>query len=123
MLAMLGVDVHSRGLRNLARMLVERGVEVIYLGEHNTAEGVAAAIAAENPDIVGFSFSNSTYLEQMKGFFEVTRAAGVDDVPVIVGGLIHPDDEPALREIGVSGIFGPGSSIDAIHQFLEGTLR
>lgn len=123
MLAMLGVDVHSRGLRKLARMLRDRGVEVIYLGEHNTAAAVAAAIGAEDPDVVGFSFSNSTYLEQMAEFFQVTAAAGVDDVPVIVGGLIHTDDEPALRSMGVAGVFGPGSSVDEILVFLDGVRR
>lgn len=122
-LAMLGVDVHSRGLRTLAGALEARGIEVIYLGEHNTAEAVAAAIKAEKADAVGLSFSNSTYREQMTNFFEVTRAAGVDQVPVLVGGLIHPDDESALREIGVAGVFGPGSSFDDIVEFLRGTAK
>lgn len=119
MLAMLGVDVHSKGLRTLARLLRDRGVEVIYLGEHNTAAGLVQAVIAEDPDVLGLSFSTSTYVHQITALMEEMDRADVADVPVMVGGLIHPDDETALKELGVAAIFGPGSTIDAIVQFLE----
>jgi methylmalonyl-CoA mutase C-terminal domain/subunit len=115
---MLGVDVHTKGLRTLARQLRDRGVEVIYLGEHNSADGMARAVVAEDPDVVGLSFSTSTYLHQVAALAQAMKEAAVDDVPVMVGGLIHPDDEPALRDMGVAAVFGPGSSIDAIMGFL-----
>src|SRR5262245_43621873 len=98
LLAMLGTDVHSKGIRTLAQLLRDRGVEVIYLGEHNTAEGVINALIAEDADLVGLSYSTATYLHYTRDLMQKMRAAGVGDVPVMLGGLIHEDDEPALRD-------------------------
>jgi methylmalonyl-CoA mutase C-terminal domain/subunit len=119
LLAMLGTDVHSKGIRTLAQLLRDRGVEVIYLGEHNTADGVINALIAEDADVVGLSYSTATYLHYTRGLLERMRESGVDDVPVMLGGLIHAEDEPALREIGVQGIFGPGSTMEQIVEFLQ----
>jgi methylmalonyl-CoA mutase C-terminal domain/subunit len=118
LLAMLGTDVHSKGIRTLARLLRDRGVEVIYLGEHNTAEGVVNAIIAEDADVVGLSYSTATYLHYTRELMQKMKEAKVDDVPVMLGGLIHREDEPALREMGVKGIFGPGSTTEDVIQFL-----
>lgn len=119
LLAMLGTDVHSKGIRTLAQLLRDRGVEVIYLGEHNTAEGLINALIAEDADVVGLSYSTATYLHYTRDLLVKMRAAGIDDVPLMLGGLIHADDEPALFEMGVKGVFGPGSSMDQIAAFLE----
>ncbi|SCK10802.1 methylmalonyl-CoA mutase, C-terminal domain [Variovorax sp. HW608] len=119
LLAMLGTDVHSKGIRTLAQLLRDRGVEVIYLGEHNTAEGVINALIAEDADLIGLSYSTATYLHYTRDLMQKMRTAGVGDVPVMLGGLIHADDEPALREMGVRGIFGPGSTLTDIVDFLQ----
>lgn len=119
LLAMLGTDVHNKGIRTLAQLLRDRGVEVIYLGEHNTAGGVINALIAEDADVVGLSYSTATYLHYTRDLMEKMREAGVDDVPLMLGGLIHADDEPALRDMGVRGIFGPGSTMDQIVEFLQ----
>jgi len=119
LLGMLGTDVHTKGIRTLAQLLRDRGVEVIYLGEHNTAEGMVNAILAEDVDVVGLSFSTATYVHYTRVLIEAMKAAGVDDVPVMLGGLIHRDDEDELKSIGVKGIFGPGSTTDGIMQFLQ----
>jgi len=119
LLGMLGTDVHTKGIRTLAQLLRDRGVEVIYLGEHNTAEGMVRAILAEDVDVVGLSFSTATYVHYTRGLLDAMKAAGVDDVPVMLGGLIHRDDEADLKAIGVKGIFGPGSTTDQIMRFLE----
>lgn len=119
MLGMLGTDVHSKGIRTLAQMLRDRGVEVIYMGEHNTTEGMINAMLAEDVDVVGLSFSTSTYMHYTRNLLEKMHVAGIDDVPVMLGGLIHPDDEPALRAMGVKGIFGPASTTDQIMVFLR----
>lgn len=118
LLGMLGTDVHSKGIRTLAQLLRDRGVEVIYLGEHNTAESFINAIIAEDVDLVGLSFSTSTYVHYTRDLIEKMKQAGVGDVPVMLGGLIHADDEPELRDIGVKGIFGPGTSIEQVIDFL-----
>jgi methylmalonyl-CoA mutase C-terminal domain/subunit len=119
LLAMLGTDVHNKGIRTLAQLLRDRGVEVIYLGEHNTAGGVINALIAEDADVVGLSYSTATYLHYTRDLLDKMRTAGVGDVPLMLGGLIHADDEPALREMGVRGIFGPGSTMDQIVEFLQ----
>ncbi len=118
MLAMLGTDVHSKGIRTLAQVLRDEGVEVIYLGEHNTAESLINAILSEDPDVLGLSFSTSTYIHYTRDLLDKMHIAGVGDVALMLGGLIHPDDEDALRELGVKGIFGPGSVTREIVEFL-----
>jgi methylmalonyl-CoA mutase C-terminal domain/subunit len=119
LLGMLGVDCHSKGLRTLAVLLRDHGVEVVYVGEHNSSVGMANAVAMEDPDVVGVSFSTSTYLHHTRDFLGEMAKAVVADVPLILGGLIHPDDEPELRAMGVAGIFGPGTKIDDVLEFLD----
>ncbi|HEX5805339.1 MAG TPA: cobalamin-dependent protein [Macromonas sp.] len=119
LLAMLGTDVHSKGIRTLAQLLRDQGVEVIYLGEHNTAEGLINALIAEDADVLGLSYSTATYVHYTRDLMQKMQAAGVSDVPVMLGGLIHADDEPALRDMGVQGIFGPGSTLPDIVAFLQ----
>ena len=119
LLAMLGTDVHSKGIRTLAQLLRDEGVEVIYLGEHNTPAGLIQAAIAEDVDIIGLSFSIATYLHHTRDLLDKMRAAGVADIPLMLGGLIHRDDEPELREMGVAGIFGPGSQTSDIVAFMQ----
>lgn len=121
LLGMLGTDVHSKGIRTLAQMLRDRGIEIIYIGEHNTCEGMTQAIIAEDADLVGLSFSSSNYLDYTEQLISTMREQDVSDVPVMLGGLIHPEDEDALRSMGVAGIFGPGSDIDTILAFIHKT--
>lgn len=123
LLGMLGTDVHTKGLRTLAQLLRDEGIEVIYLGEHNTVDGMVNAMIQEDVDVVGISFSIATYVHYAKQLLDAMKAKGVADIPVMVGGLIHPDDEPKLREIGVSGIFGPRSNTPQILEFLRRTAR
>lgn len=120
LLAMLGTDVHSKGIRTLAVLLRDLGVEVIYLGEHNTADGVVNAVIAEDADVVGISYSTATYMHYTGELMEKMHAAGLGDVPVMLGGLIHPEDQPELKTMGVKGIFGPGSTTSQIIDFLTG---
>lgn len=123
LLGMLGTDVHTKGLRTLAQLFRDEGIEVIYLGEHNTVDGMVNAMIQEDVDVVGISFSIATYLHHTKQLIDTMKAKGVADIPVMVGGLIHPDDEPKLREIGVAGIFGPRSTTPQILEFIRGTAR
>lgn len=117
-LGMLGVDVHSRGLRTIARVLRDAGVEVVYLGEHNSAAGMAAAAVAEDADVVGVSFSVSTYVHYVADLMAELDRAGGGDIPVMVGGLIHPEDVDRLHALGVAVVFGPDSTTDAILDYV-----
>ena len=119
LLGMLGTDVHTKGIRTLAQVLRDDGVEVIYLGEHNTVDGMVNAIIQEDADVVGISFSIATYLHYAKQLIDAMQLRGVGDVPVMVGGLVHPEDHQKLKEIGVKGIFGPGSTTPEILAFIR----
>jgi methylmalonyl-CoA mutase, C-terminal domain len=119
MLGMLGTDVHTKGIRTLSQLLRDAGVEVIYLGEHNTVEGMVSAVIAEDPDVLGLSFSTASYLQYVERLMAQMRHKDVADVPVMLGGLIHTDDHAALKALGVQGIFGPGSTLPSIMEFLE----
>lgn len=123
LLGMLGTDVHSKGIRTLAQVLRDAGVEVIYVGEHNSVEGMVGAVVDEDADIVGLSFSSAAYLDYTRQFIAAMKRRGVADVPLMLGGLIHPDDHPALREMGVAGIFGPGSRMGDIIAFVRSAGR
>ena len=122
LLGMLGTDVHNKGIRTLAQQLRDQGIEVIYLGEHNTSAGMTQAAIAEDVDLIGLSFSSSNYLDYTKQLLEEMRAQGAGDIPLMIGGLLHPEDVPALNDMGVSGVFGPGSTLDNIIEFIESTV-
>ena len=121
LLAMLGTDVHTKGIRTLAQLLRDRGVEVIYLGEHNTIEGLVNSVIAEDVDLIGLSFSTAAYMYYAQDLMGALRKAEVTDVPVMLGGLIHKDDEAGLLAMGVKGIFGPGSTTQQILEYMQRT--
>jgi methylmalonyl-CoA mutase C-terminal domain/subunit len=122
-LGMLGLDVHTKGIRTLVFLLRERGCEVIYFGEHLTAKSMIRSSVAEDVDVLGVSFSSNAYLDYCRELVQHMRDQGVDQIPLMIGGLIHKDDHEELRAIGVSGIFGPGSSIDDIVSFIGQMAR
>lgn len=122
LLGMLGMDIHTKGIRTLARLLRDRGVEVVYVGEHNTVDGLARTAIAEDVDVIGISFSVSTYLQQVEALMAALRAVDALDVPVMVGGLIHPDHERALKALGVAGVFGPGTTINDVMDFFSSVV-
>ena len=122
-LGMLGLDVHTKGIRTLSLRLRDAGFEVIYLGEHLTTMQLVRAVIAEDVDCVGVSFSSASYLKQCRSLLAEMERLEVSDVPVVVGGLIHVDDHPALKEMGIAGIFGPGSATDQIVASLRQICR
>tara|TARA_B110000211_G_C14089155_1_gene558067 strand:+ start:4010 stop:4441 length:432 start_codon:yes stop_codon:yes gene_type:complete len=119
LLGMLGTDVHNKGIRTLAQLLRDEGIEVIYIGEHNTCPGMVQALIAEDADIIGLSYCSSNYLDYTQQLIEEMHKQGVRDVPIMLGGLIHQEDHQALKDMGVNGIFGPGSKTDSIIEFLQ----
>lgn len=121
LLGMLGTDVHTKGIRTLAQLLRDQGIEVIYVGEHNTCEGMVNALIAEDPDVVGLSFSSSAYVQYLQQLTDLMKAKGVGDIPVMVGGLVHAEDHDRLRSMGISGIFGPDSRLQDIVEYLRRT--
>lgn len=123
LLGMLGTDVHSKGIRTIAQLLREAGIEVIYLGEHNSVQGMARAAIDEDADLVGLSFSSAAYVEYTRQLITEMKRIGADDIPVMLGGIVHPDDHQTLYDMGVRGIFGAGSTTDEIVAFVRSTGR
>lgn len=120
LLGMLGTDVHSKGIRTLARILDEAGgIDVHYIGEHNSVEGMVDAIIARNASIVGLSFSSAAYVEYTRQLIEAMKRRDLGHVPVMLGGIIHPDDVDELKAMGVAGIFGAGSRTADIVSFVQ----
>jgi methylmalonyl-CoA mutase C-terminal domain/subunit len=117
---MLGTDIHSKGIRTLARILDDAGgIDVFYIGEHNSVEGMAEKVRESGAAIVGVSFSSSAYVEYTRRLIAAMERAGVGDVPVMIGGMVHPDDIAELTEIGVAKIFGVGSTTGEIVDWVQ----
>ncbi len=108
-LAKLGLDGHDRGLKVVARMLRDAGLEVIYLGLRQTAESILLAVEQEDADVIGLSIHNGGHLTLAPRMVEAVRAAGLD-VPVVVGGIVPEMDLERLQTAGVFAVLGPGAS-------------
>jgi methylmalonyl-CoA mutase C-terminal domain/subunit len=114
LLAKPGLDGHDRGVLVIAAALRDAGFEVIYTGLRQTAEAVAAAAEEEDVDVVGLSVLSGAHKTLVPKVLESMRARGLDDVPVVVGGIVPAEDQPALRQAGVAAIFGPGTSTQEV---------
>ena len=108
-LAKLGLDGHDRGLKVVARILRDAGMEVVYLGLRQSPEGVASAVEQEDADAVGISMHNASHMTLAPMMVDALRDLGLE-TPVVIGGIILDRDVAALREAGVAAILGPGAS-------------
>ncbi len=113
LMAKVGLDGHDRGLRVVARILRDAGCEVVYAGLRQSPESIAAMSAQEDVDVVGVSMHNGAHLTLAPAVVQALHAAGLD-VPVVVGGIVPPDDVPLLEAEGVAGVLGPGASNEEV---------
>jgi methylmalonyl-CoA mutase C-terminal domain/subunit len=118
-----GLDGHDRGAKVIARALRDAGMEVIYTGLRQTAEQVAAAALQEDADVIGLSILSGAHTQICPRVMELVRQQGLDDVLVVVGGIIPDVDVPKLQAIGIRGIFRPGSPMKDIVDFIEQNVR
>ena len=112
-LAKLGLDGHDRGLKIVARMLRDAGMEVVYLGLRQTTEMIVTAVEQEDADAVGISMHNAGHLTLAPRMVQALEDAGLD-VPVVVGGIVPDSDLEAMAEAGVAGVLGPGASAEDV---------
>jgi methylmalonyl-CoA mutase, C-terminal domain len=106
--AKLGLDGHDRGLKVVARILRDAGMEVIYLGLRQSPESVATIAQQEDADAVGLSMHNASHLTLAPLMVEALHKSGLD-IPVVVGGIIPDEDVEPLMRAGVAAILGPGA--------------
>ena len=110
LIAKPGLDGHDRGAKVVARALRDAGMEVIYTGLRQTPEMIVEAALQEDVDVIGLSILSGAHMALVPRVFELLRAEGLDDVVVLVGGIIPDEDVPTLHEMGVSAVFGPGTN-------------
>ena len=110
-----GLDGHDRGAKVMVRAFRDAGFEVIYTGLFQTPEMIAAAAAQEDVDVVGLSILSGAHMALFPPIMAALRDAGREDALVIAGGTIPKEDIPAIKELGVAAVFGPGTRLsDAI---------
>jgi methylmalonyl-CoA mutase C-terminal domain/subunit len=118
-----GLDGHDRGAKVIARALRDAGMEVIYTGLRQTPEQIVAAALQEDADVIGLSILSGAHNHICPRVMELLRDQGLDDVLVVVGGIIPDVDVPRLHEMGVKGVFLPGTPMQDIVRFIEEHVR
>jgi methylmalonyl-CoA mutase C-terminal domain/subunit len=118
-----GLDGHDRGAKVIARALRDAGMEVIYTGLRQTPEQIASAALQEDADVVGLSILSGAHNHIAPRLMELLKEKGLDDVLVLIGGIIPDVDIPKLKEIGVKGVFLPGTPMQDIIKFINTNAR
>lgn len=109
-----GLDGHDRGAKVVARALRDAGMEVIYTGLRQTPEMVAEAALQEDVDVVGLSILSGAHMALVPRVLELLKANGQEHVRVFIGGIIPDEDVPRLIDVGVAGVYGPGTLTENI---------
>ncbi len=122
-LSKIGLDGHDRGIRIVARGLRDAGFHVIYAGIWQSPEAVVQAALDEDAGWLGISLLSGAHMTLVPRVLELLRTRGLDNVGVIIGGIIPNDDATKLTELGVKGIFGPGTSVPQIVDFLRTSAK
>jgi methylmalonyl-CoA mutase C-terminal domain/subunit len=113
LVAKVGLDGHDRGVKIVARLLRDAGMEVIYAGLRQTPATIAATALEEDVDVVGLSMHNAAHRTLAPKVVDALRQAGLD-TPVVVGGIVPDVDIPYLIDRGVAAVLGPGASRDDV---------
>lgn len=118
LLAKLGLDGHDRGLKVVARILRDAGMEVIYLGLRQTTDSIVAAAEQEDADAIGLSMHNAGHMTLAPAMVAAVKAAELD-TPVVVGGIVPDVDVQPLLDAGVAAVIGPGASAEEVAQTIR----
>ncbi|MGD0223775.1 MAG: cobalamin B12-binding domain-containing protein [Terriglobia bacterium] len=118
-----GLDGHDRGAKIVARALRDAGMEVIYTGLRQTAEQISSAAVQEDVDAIGISILSGAHNTIIPRICELLRAEGMEDVLLVVGGIIPDEDIPGLKQAGVAEVFQPGASTETIAEFIRKNVK
>jgi methylmalonyl-CoA mutase C-terminal domain/subunit len=118
-----GLDGHDRGAKVIARALRDAGMEVIYTGIRQTPEMIVEAAIQEDVDAILMSILSGAHMALFPKVMELFKKEGVDDILVAAGGILPDEDIPAIKEMGIKGCFGPGTSMDEIIEFVRNNVQ
>jgi methylmalonyl-CoA mutase, C-terminal domain len=118
-----GLDGHDRGAKIIARALRDAGMEVIYTGLHQTPEEIVETVIQEDADAVGLSILSGAHMTLVPRVIDLLREQGVDDVLITVGGTIPGEDIVALKKLGVTNVFTPGTTTQDVIEFMQSSVR
>ncbi|MGA8183340.1 MAG: cobalamin B12-binding domain-containing protein [Terriglobia bacterium] len=118
-----GLDGHDRGAKIVARALRDAGMEVIYTGLRQTPEQIANAALQEDADVIGVSILSGAHNTIIPRLCQLLRDAGMQDVLVIVGGIVPDEDIPGLKEAGVAAVFQPGATTQEIVDYIRSHVK
>jgi len=119
LIAKPGLDGHDRGAKVIARAFRDAGMEVIYTGLRQTPESIAEIALQEDVTVVGLSILSGAHMTLVPRVLESLKQLGLEDVLVLVGGVIPESDAKTLRMRGVDGVFGPGTSMEEVVGFVQ----
>jgi methylmalonyl-CoA mutase C-terminal domain/subunit len=114
-----GLDGHDRGIKVVARALMDAGMEVIYTGLRQTPQQIVESAIQEDVDVIAMSILSGAHDYLFPKVMELLSEKGVEDILVLGGGIIPEEDIPILREAGIAEIFGPGTKTKEIVRFIE----
>ena len=118
-----GLDGHDRGAKVIARALRDAGMEVIYTGLRQSPEQIVSAALQEDADVIGLSILSGAHNHIVPRLMELLKEKGMDDVLVVLGGIIPDVDAPKLKAMGVKGVFPPGTPMQSIVDFINEHAR
>jgi methylmalonyl-CoA mutase C-terminal domain/subunit len=119
LIAKPGLDSHDRGAKIVARALRDAGMEVIYTGLRQTPEQIVETVLQEDVDVLGLSILSGAHMTLFPRIMELMKKNGLTDVLVFAGGIIPEEDMPKLKELGIKEIFGPGTPLETIIDFVR----
>ncbi len=123
LIAKPGLDGHDRGAKIIARALRDAGMEVIYTGLRQTPEMIVNAALQEDVQVIGLSILSGAHKAIVPRVLELLRERGMEDVLVIIGGIIPDEDAEQLKNQGVAAVYQPGASLDGIVSFIRSTVK
>jgi methylmalonyl-CoA mutase, C-terminal domain len=118
-----GLDGHDRGAKVIARALRDAGMEVIYTGLRQTPEQIVSAALQEDADVIGLSILSGAHMHICPRVVALLKEKGLDDVQVVVGGIIPDVDVPKLQAMGIRGIFIPGTPMQQIVDYINANVH
>lgn len=123
LIAKIGLDGHDRGVKIVAKALRDAGIEVIYMGLHNTPEAIVQSAVQEDVDAIGLSILSAAHMTLFKQVLRLLKKQKASGIAVFGGGIIPDEDIVPLRKLGVRAVFTPGTSMEEIITFVKEEIK